>query len=206
MNEVGRSGDGPSAVAAGRIEGPGIARPNGWWGVALLVAGETAFFGTLIASYFYLRFSSTDWPPAGIDPPEVALPLALTAALVATALPTWMSVRAARRGDAAAARLWLLLAAAVQIGYLVTQGFLFASDLDDFSPRATAYGSIYFTLLAVHHAHVVLGVLLELGLVVLLLRGLTHYRLVGVRAVGLYWGFVDAVAVLVVLTQISPSL
>jgi heme/copper-type cytochrome/quinol oxidase subunit 3 len=50
------------------------------------------------------------------------------------------------------------------------------------------------------------GVLLELGLLVLLLRGLTGYRLVGVQAVALYWWFVDVMAVLVVLTQISPAL
>jgi cytochrome c oxidase subunit III len=183
-----------------------LSRPNGWWGVALLVATETAFFGTLLASYFYLRFSTTGWPPAGIEPPAVALPLLLTAALVATTVPVWLAVVAARRGDAARTRLWLLLSVAIQVGYLVAQGFLFASDLGKFSPRDTAYGSIYFTMLGAHHAHVVLGVLLQLGLVGLLARGLTNYRLIGVQGVALYVWFVDAVAVLLVLTQISPSL
>jgi heme/copper-type cytochrome/quinol oxidase subunit 3 len=206
MSEVTRSGAATSAVAASYAARRRLARPNGWWAVALLAATETAFFGTLLASYFYLRLSSSAWPPAGIEPPAVALPLVLCAVLAATAVPIWLALRAARRGDAAAARLWLLAAATVQIGYLVAQGFLFASDLDDFSPRATAYGSIYFTMLVAHHAHVVVGVLLELGLTALLLRGLTNYRLVGVQAVALYAWFVDAMAVLVVLTQISPSL
>jgi cytochrome c oxidase subunit III len=206
VNEVTRSGAASSGVAASFAERRRLTRPNGWWGIALLVATETALFGTLLASYFYLRFSSTDWPPDGIDPPAVALPLALTGALLATAWPTWLSVRASRRGDVAATRLWLLLAAAVQVGYLVAQGFLFASDLNEFSPRGSSYGSIYFTMLGAHHAHAVLGVLLELGLIALLLRGLTNYRLIGVQAVALYWWFVDAIAVLVVLTQISPSL
>src|ERR671922_19048 len=152
------------------------------------------------------RPCSTGSPRAGIEPPAVALPLALTAALVATSVPAWLAVRAARRGDAGGARLWLLLSVAIQVGYLVAQGFLFASDLGKFSPRDTAYGSIYFTMLGAHHAHVVLGVLLQLGLVGLLARGLTNYRLIGVQAVALYVWFVDAVAVLVGLTQISPSL
>jgi cytochrome c oxidase subunit 3 len=180
--------------------------PNGWWGVALLAATEAAFFGSVLASYWYLRLSAASWPPAGVEDPAAVLPLALTAVLAATALPAWLSVRAARRGDARATRLWLLAAAAVQIGYLVAQGFLFASDLGELDPRDSAYGSIYLTMVAAHHAHVLLGVLLELGLVVLLLRGLTNYRLAGVVAVALYWWFVDAVAVLVLLTQISPSL
>jgi heme/copper-type cytochrome/quinol oxidase subunit 3 len=206
MSEVTRSGRGGSAVAASYAARRRLTQPNGWWGVALLVATETAFFGTLLASYFYLRFASADWPPAGIEQPAVALPLALTGVLVATAPGPWLALRAGRRGDARATRLWLLLAAAIQIAYLVAQGFSFASDLGDFSPRDTAYGSIYFTMLGAHHAHVALGVLLELGALALLLRGLTNYRLVGVQAIALYWSFVDAVAVLVVLTQISPSL
>jgi heme/copper-type cytochrome/quinol oxidase subunit 3 len=206
MNEVARSGATRSAVAAAYAERRRRARPNGWWGAALLVATETAFFGTLLASYFYLRFSSATWPPDGIDPPDVVLPLVLTAVLVATALPSWLSVRAARRGEVASTRGWLLLAVVAQGAYLVAQGFLFASDLGDFSPDDTAYGSIYFTMLGAHHAHAVVGVLLELGLLVLLLRGLTGYRLVGVQAVALYWWFVDVMAVLVVLTQISPAL
>jgi heme/copper-type cytochrome/quinol oxidase subunit 3 len=206
MSELTRSGEATSAVAASYVERRRLSRANGWWGVALLVATETAFFGSLLASYFYLRFSTTQWPPAGIDPPAVALPLALTAALVATSVPAWLALRAARRGDAAAARLWLVVSVAIQAAYLVAQGFLFASDLGKFSPRDTAYGSIYFTILGAHHAHVVLAVLLQLGLVGLLARGLTNYRLIGVQAVALYVWFVDAVAVLVVLTQISPSL
>jgi len=206
VSELTRSGEATSAPAASYVERRRLSRPNGWWGVALLVATETAFFGSLLASYFYLRFSATQWPPAGIDPPAVALPLALTAALVATSVPAWLALRSARRSDASAARLWLLVSVAIQVGYLVAQGLLFASDLGKFSPRDTAYGSIYFTMLGAHHAHVVLAVLLQLGLVGLLARGLTNYRLIGVQAVALYVWFVDAVAVLVVLTQISPSL
>jgi cytochrome c oxidase subunit III len=206
MSELTRSGEATSAAAASYVERRRLSRPNGWWGVALLVATETAFFGSLIASYFYLRFSATQWPPAGIEPPAVALPLLLSAALVATSVPAWLAVGAARRGDARGARLWLLLSIAIQVGYLVAQGFLFASDLGKFSPRDTAYGSIYFAMLGAHHAHVALGVLLQLGLGGLLARGLTNYRLIGVQAVALYVWFIDAVAVLVVLTQISPSL
>ena len=45
-----------------------------------------------------------------------------------------------------------------------------------------------------------------LGLVIRLLGGLTNYRLIGVRAVALYWCFVNVAAIVVVLTQLSPSL
>jgi heme/copper-type cytochrome/quinol oxidase subunit 3 len=206
MNEVTRSTEATSAVAAAYAARRRKALPSGVWGIALLVATETALFGTVLASYYYLRFDATSWPPPGIEPPDVALPLALTGALVLTSVPALLAVRAARRGEAGTAFRMILLALLVQAGYLAVQIILFKRDLGEFSPRDTAYGSIYFTLLGLHHVHVVIGLLLELGLLVKLLGGLTNYRVIGVRAVAIYWYFVNAMAVLVVLTQLSPSL
>jgi len=188
-------------AAAGRR-----ALPSGLWGIAILAATEAALFGSVLATYFYLRFTSTTWPPAGIDPPDVTLPLALTAVLVATSAPLLLAVGAARGERLGATRRMILLALAVQAGYLAVQIILFKRDLGDFRPSESAYGSIYFTMLALHHAHVAFGMLLELGLVAKLLGGLTPYRQVGVRVVALYWCFVNAMAILVVLTQLSPAL
>jgi heme/copper-type cytochrome/quinol oxidase subunit 3 len=61
-------------------------------------------------------------------------------------------------------------------------------------------------MLAIHHAHVAIGIALELGLLTLLAHGLTAYRTTGVRAIALYWHVVNLLAVLVTLTQVSPSL
>ena len=63
----------------------------------------------------------------------------------------------------------IALAFIVQAAYLGVQVALMAHDLSHFSPRRTAYGSIYYTLLGTHHAHVLLGCLLDLA--VLLVRG-----------------------------------
>jgi heme/copper-type cytochrome/quinol oxidase subunit 3 len=206
MNEVTRSGEATSGVAAAYVARRRRALPSGVWGIALLVATEAALFGTVLASYFYLRFEVTHWPPAGIDPPAVALPLARTGALLLTTAPVLLAAGAARRGAARPAARWLVLALLVQAGYLAVQVLLFKHDLGEFSPRATAYGSIYFTLLGLHHLHVAVGMLLELGLLAKLLGGLTNYRVVGARVVAIYWCFVNCMAVLVVLTQLSPSL
>ncbi len=74
-------------------------------------------------------------------------------------------------------------------------------------PQATAYGSIYFTILAVHHAHVLLGLVLDVGILwQVATRGLTSYWLVGVRGLALYWYVVAGLAVLVVFTQLTPAL
>jgi hypothetical protein len=50
------------------------------------------------------------------------------------------------------------------------------------------------------------GLLLDAWLLALLPFGLTNHRLIAVRVIALYWYFVSFVAVLVVLTQLYPSL
>jgi heme/copper-type cytochrome/quinol oxidase subunit 3 len=206
MSEVTRSGQAESAVAATYAARRRRALPSGTWGAALFVTTEATLFGSLVATYFYLRFDAVRWPPPGVESPEVALPLALTGALFVTTVPLLFGDRAARAGRTRAAWLAIFLALAVQCGYLAVQVVLFKNDLDSFSPKDTAYGSIYFTLLAAHHAHVLLGILLSCWLLARLCFGLTGYRLIAVRVVVLYWCFVNALAVAVVLTQVSPSL
>lgn len=180
--------------------------PTAVWGVILLIATEATLFGTLLASYFYLRLRVVHWPPPGVPAPSVALPLVVTAALVATTLPVLGASRAARAGRAGAAAKLLALALAVQGAYLGIQLHQFLSDLDKLAPDRTAYSSIYFTLLGAHHFHVAVGILAELWLAARLLGGVTEYRANGVRAVAWYWVFVNVMAVAVTVTVLSPSL
>ncbi len=203
---VPRSMDATEAPAAARVERARAAMPSGWWGIALLIATEVALFGSLIATYFYLRFQATVWPPPGIPKPSVVLPLFLTGVLVASCLPMLTSVRAAVAGRARAA-WWLLAGATVLQGiFLGLQVHIFVDDFNRFSPTDDAYGSIYFTLLGVHGAHVGVGLLLDSWLLAKLLGGLTNYRLIALRVTTLYWCFVSLLAVFVVLTQLYPSL
>jgi cytochrome c oxidase subunit 3 len=206
MSGVTRSTQAATAPGVRRVAGRRRTMPNGWWGVLLLIATEAALLLALLASYWYLRFHAAAWPPPGIEKPKVALPLALTGALLLTSVPMALATLAARRGRTGATWGLIALALLVQAGYLAVQIILFKSDLDTFSPRDTAYGSAYFAILAAHHVHVVLGILLDVGILALLLRGLTNYRAVGVGVIALYWYFVNAMAILVVLTQVSPSL
>lgn len=205
--QVTRSAAAWSASGSGRVARERAAQPNGWWGMALFLCAEVTLFGTLIGSYFYLNFGSHQWPPAGIKPPSVAVPLIATAVLVATSVPMWLAARVARDGRRVPV-IWLIaVAAIVQCAYLTVQILLFRHDLKDFTPQGSAYGSIYFTLLAAHHAHVLFGILLDVGVLGFVsIRGLTNYWLIGVRGLALYWYVVNAIAVLVVLTQLSPSL
>ncbi len=188
---------------------PAASRPrspsSGILGVLVFAATEATLFGTLIATYFYLRLNADAWPPQGVEAPAVALPGALTAALVLTTAPLLLAAAAAARGRRARAWLLVLGATVVQAGYLAWQIVLYFDDLSKFAPDETTYGSIYFTLLGTHHIHVAIGLLLDLWVLARLAAGLTSYRVTTVRVVAIYWVLVNAVAVLVTATQVSAA-
>jgi heme/copper-type cytochrome/quinol oxidase subunit 3 len=194
-------------LAADRVAHGRRAAPNGIWGMALFLCAEITLFGTLLATYFYLDFQAHRWPPAGIKPPATLYPSLATAWLVLGVVPLWFASRAARTGNKPLTLWSIALGLAMQAGYLAVQVLLFRHDLLQFSPRTTAYGSIYFTMLAAHHAHVVLGLALDLALIgFIAARGLTNYYRIGVRALALYWYVVAILAIPVLLTQLTPSL
>jgi len=183
-----------------------VARPNGWWGMVVFVATEATLFGTLIGSYYDLRFRTPHWPPAGVPDPKVAVPLILLAVLVSTSVPVQLASLFARAGRTAATQLALLVALVMQSGYLAMQIHLYVDDLHRFSPQATAYGSIYFTMVGAHHAHVFVGILLEAWLFLRLFFGNSVYGAIGVQAAAFYWHAVNVLAVAVTIVQLSPSL
>jgi heme/copper-type cytochrome/quinol oxidase subunit 3 len=127
--------------------------------------------------------------------------------LVASCIPVFLGVRAARAGAVRAAWWLILFATAVQATFLGLQIWLFTDELAKFTPQSSAYGSIYYALLGVHDAHVAVGLAIGLWVLVKLFGGrLTNYRLNAVRILGLYWYFVSAMAIFVVFTQLWPSL
>jgi heme/copper-type cytochrome/quinol oxidase subunit 3 len=204
MNALPHSGEATTSAEVARVEAVRLARPNGWWGIAIFVATEATLFGTIIGTYFYLRFNNLHWPPPGVPEPKATLPLVLTGLLVATSVPVQLAVNAAARGFLSRARLALALALVVQAGYLGMQLHLFDHDVHEFPPSGSAYSSIYFTMLGAHHVHVFVGILLSLWILLRTASGLTEYRMTGLRATAFYWHFVNMLALCVVGTQLSP--
>jgi cytochrome c oxidase subunit I+III len=181
--------------------------PAGMWGMSLFVSAETMLFVGLIASYFYLEFRSAHWPPPGFALPETLDPSILTGVLVASSIPMFLGARSARSGDRRGAIAMIALAAFIQSGYLAFQLHELVAELATMHPQRSAYASAYFALLGLHHAHVLIGVLLDIGMLIWLGRSrLTEYRVTGVRALALYWYVVNALAVAVLITELSPSL
>jgi cytochrome c oxidase subunit 3 len=206
MTSVTRSDEATNPPAVRHVTALRGAAPNGSWGMWLLIATEATLLSALVASYWYLRFRTTSWPPPGIPDPKVALPLALTGGLLLTSIPMELAARSAGAGRLGRARLLLIVALLMGAAYLGVQINEVRLDLNDFRPETGAYASAYYAVTVAHHAHVLIGLLLVLGLLIRLVAGLTTYRAVGVRAVAWYWHFVNLMAIVVVLTIVSPSL
>ena len=179
---------------------------NAWWGMAMFVASEGTLFGIMTGTYFYLRFKNLHWPPAGIPEPKLVVPLVLLGVLLAASVPIQLAVFAGWAGRLTALRTFVLLALTLQAGYFAMSVHDYRDDLHHFGPQSHAYGSIYFLLLGADHAHVALGLLLDVWLLWKLLRGLTAYRLNALSAIAFYWHAVNAITLVVTLTTLSPAL
>jgi cytochrome c oxidase subunit 3/cytochrome c oxidase subunit I+III len=182
------------------------ARAKGWWGMVVFVATEATLFGTLVGTYVYLRFHNAHWPPQQLPKPPVLTPTLLTAALAATSIAMHIASRAAGNGQRLTA--WRALAAAftVQLVYLVWQLHDYVHAIHVYRPQASAWASVYITLLGADHAHVFVGVLLSAWFLVRIRSRLSRYRVAGVQATAFYWHAVNAITLVVLVVQLSPHL
>ena len=158
-------------------------RPTGWWGMVMFITTEATLFAALVASYFYLRFQSTpEWPLGGIKSPELPLPLVMSAILLSSSLPMAWADRGIRDGR--------------------------VEKLHEFTPQTNAYGSLFYAITGFHGTHVLVGLLLILFVQVRAWLG--HFgrgRHLHVQTTAMYWHFVDAVWVVIMLSlYIGPHL
>ncbi len=180
-----------------------VSRPAAVWGMIILIAAEATLFGVFVGTYYYLRFKTPAWPPDGSPDPAWVAPVILVACLAATSIPMQLASEAARAGRLAATRLFISIALLVQAGYFAYEVHDFSDQLHRFDITRDAYSSIYYTLLGADHAHVFVGVLFNLWLLVKLARGLTAYRMNATQAIAWYWHAVNVITVVVLATLLS---
>ena len=192
----------PDAVAPARVPGHGTAR----WGMVTLILTEAMIFGGLLGSYFFLRAASKQWPPHGVELPELPQTIVFSVVLWASSAPVVWAERAVRRGRMRSASVGLALSFVMGVAFMV-------HTVDDFQKlhfgwRDHAYGSIYYTTIGLHAIHVVIGLLMSAVIQVKAWTGrLTADRHKALEVFGLYWHFVDAVWVFVFASLVlSPHI
>lgn len=166
-------------------------RSGGWWGCLTLVLTEGALFGYLIFTYLYLASQNPQhWPPEGL--PKLTLGVVNTVILLTSSVFVWLCERCVRRRRVRGAVA--SMATGVVLG-IVFMGIQLAEWHDHpYGLTTHLYGSLYFTITGFHMAHVAVGIVVLLLL--LLWTALGYFderRCAALKIGGLYWHFVDIV-------------
>lgn len=183
--------------------GAGLVRPSrrrsysaAWWGMAGLIMTEGMIFVILVASYFFLRATSKEWPPAGVELPDLKLALPFSFVLWGSSIPIFWAEAALRNGRVDRFKVGAF------ISFVMGASFL-AFTLHDFEAlhfgwRDSAYGSIFYVTVGLHALHVFVGLVMSLVVQAKAWTGrFDRGRHTSAEVFSLYWHFVDAVWLLV---------
>jgi cytochrome c oxidase subunit 3 len=159
-----------------------------WWGTMGLVAIEGTMFAILIATYFYLRTRSTEWPPSVLDP-YLTWGIVNTAIFLVSEIPNIWVKKSARKMDLQKVRIGLLIVDAFALAALIIRIFEFPALHSSWS--LNAYTSIAWTLLGFHTVHLLTDWFDSVVLTVLMFVGpVERKRFVDVSENADYWTFV----------------
>lgn len=161
-----------------------------WWGMFWLVIIESVVFALFIATYFYLRFLSEHWPPAGEKLPEIVLPTINTFILIGSSLAiAWGDSRLTKHGDQRGMIMGVTVSALLGTLFVILKVVEYHDT--EYYWDSHAYGSIVWTIIFFHSSHVASVVMKASAVLALGLRGhFTKYRHIGLQINGLYWHFV----------------
>jgi cytochrome c oxidase subunit III len=161
-----------------------------WWATMGMILIEGTAFALLGAAYIYLKWRVPDWPP-GHAPPGLLWGTLTTVIVVASAIPNELAKRAAEKLDVPRTKLWIWVSVLFAAAFCVTRAFEFT--MLNVWWDSNAYGSVVWTLLGVHTAHVVTDII-DTGVLatILLTAPIDANRFVDISENAFYYYFVIA--------------
>lgn len=160
-----------------------------WLGMAFILVIEFTVFSSLIASYFYLKYFASEWPVGGIEEPSVLLPTIGTVLLLLSSAPIHWGDTGMRQGNRRRMQVGLALGFALAVAFLGLKLYEYSGV--DYRWSTNAYGSIVWTIIGFHSAHVTALLLKTVVVLAASSRGyFSSDRNIGVQINGIYWHFV----------------
>jgi cytochrome c oxidase subunit 3 len=163
----------------------------GFW---VFLGSETLFFGSLISAYMVYKHESVVGPYPH-DVINIPLTSVSTFVLLMSSLAMVLALDNVQRGQRVWGPFWIGMTAALGSLFLGFQAYEFTHFYHEgLTLQTNLFGSSFFVLTGFHGAHVTIGVLWLLMLMVQALRGqLPPGKALNLETAGLYWHFVDIV-------------
>jgi heme/copper-type cytochrome/quinol oxidase subunit 3 len=164
----------------------------------VFLGSDCLLFGALISTYLLLRHRSTHGPGPQ-DVFDIPFTSVSSFVLLFSSLTMALAVGAIHRGDERRCRIFLATTALLGATFIGGQVYEFTTFVKEGLGYTTnIFGSAFYTLTGFHGAHVSIGIIFLLSLLVMSLRGkLGVDRAETVEIFGLYWHFVDIVWILI---------
>jgi len=163
----------------------------GFW---IYLMTDLILFASLFATFAVLR-DQTAGGPGGAELFDMPFVLAETMILLASSFTAGMAILGSTRGYKKQTIFWLLLTFVLGVAFLVMELTEFSHLVaEGNSWQRSAFLSAFFTLVATHGLHILIGLLWLVIMVVRLLR--YNFRKTDINRLalfGLFWHFLDVV-------------
>jgi cytochrome c oxidase subunit III len=174
-------------------------------GLFVFLISESLMFGSLFATYLFMRGITSQWPPEGTEV-ELLLPTINTIMLVSSSFVIHLGDTAIKKNDVKGLRLWYGVTALMGAVFLGGQVYEYLHL--GYGLTTNIFSNCFYLMTGFHGLHVFVGLLLILG-VLWRSRRAGHYsehHHTGVEMAEVYWHFVDIIWVILfgliyILTQ-----
>jgi len=167
--------------------------------LSLIVAESAIFMIFLIAYIFYIGKSLNGPTPVQV----LEVPWLNSICLVSSSITIWRSERAIERVDIVRFKGWWLATIVLGTTFLVGTATEWRRLLYEYglTIRTNLFGTTFYSLVGLHAAHVIIGLLmLAVVLMLALANKLGEEHADKIKTLALYWHFVDVVWVVVFTT------
>ena len=197
----------PAAVHAPTAHRTATGLSNTKLAMWVYLGSDCLLFGSLISTYLLLRHRSISGPTPH-DVFDIPFTSVSSFVLLMSSLTMALAVASINRGDVHRNRVWLATTAMLGATFIGGQVYEFTTFYrEGLGYTTNIFGSAFYTLTGFHGAHVTIGIIMLMSLVVITLKGrISGSRAEVIELVGLYWHFVDIVWIVIfTLVYLIPS-
>lgn len=160
-----------------------------WWGVVGLILIEMSVVAAFSVSAFYLQMINEDWPPRGVDVPDVFIPTISMLIMLSSCITMYLASRAVDSNRIKAFVVYTFTSVFLASVTLIIRWQKFLTL--EFRWDDHVYGSLVWTITGFHFTHIVSA---AIGTFVIGIAGVVGFfnkqRQIGVMVDTLYWNFV----------------